>query len=187
MISDLPDIVFIGGTGVGKSTAAKFLENEIGYRRLAFAGVAEHPHVGSPRDVVTRIWGPEATNDREKLIGLANRARELDKDVWLHALDRELDAHHSDGRVVVDDCRFENELYGLTSRGFVVVRLEARIEDRVDRLKANGKYLDREYLDHEIEHYLDNVPVNYTIVNDGSIMELEDEVMHVLMRERRRR
>jgi len=184
MSTDLPNIVLIGGAGSGKSTAAKWLVEDFGYRRLGFAGVAEDPHKGSPRDWVTRAWGAAMVNDREKLIAVANAARSVDEDVWLNSLVRELD--WEDNPVVVDDCRFANEYFGLMGRGFVSVRILADHARREDRLKANGKWLEG-YLDHELEHYLDGVTPGYTIHNDGDLDEFYESLMDVVARERRRR
>lgn len=186
MVTDHPDIVLIGGTGAGKSTAARILE-DISYVRMGFAGVADDPHPGSPRDVVTRIWGPEAINDRKKLIAIAQAARSVDPDVWLNALVRDIDAGVRIFPRVVDDCRFENEFWGLKERGFVSVRVTAPLHDRVDRLKANGKWLSDEYLDHDIEHYLDAIDTDYTLTNDGDIDELTEQVARVVYLERRKR
>lgn len=183
MRSDYPNIVLIGGAGGGKSTAAKFLA-ELGYTRLACAGVAEHPHKGSPRDVVTRVWGPEAVNDRAKLVHLGDGLRGLDPDVWINVLSRELD--WTDGPVVIDDVRYPNEYWALKGRGFVSVRIEADDERRELRLKGNGKWLDG-YLQNPIEHHLDHIKADHTITNDGSVSYLFDALAGILERERRRR
>jgi hypothetical protein len=182
-MSDLPNIVLIGGAGAGKSTVAKFLA-ELGYRRLAFAGVAEHPHKGSPRDWVTRAWGPDAVNDREKLITVANAARAEDPDVWLNSLLREVD--RDAGPIVIDDARFGNEYWGLLAHGFVSIRLLAPEPLRELRLRGNGKWVDG-YFDHEIEHYLDGVTPGYTLVNDDTLEELYGDLVDILNKERRRR
>lgn len=184
--TDLPNIVLIGGAGGGKSTVAKWLEQDFSYRRLGFAGVAEAPHKGSPRDWVQRAWGPSAINDREKLIAVANAARSVDPDVWLNSLLREFESHTSLRAVVVDDCRFPNEYWGLKGRGFVTVRIEADPELRESRLKANGKYVEG-YLDHEIEHYLDAIEGDYTVDNGGDLEEFYTDLLDVIARERRRR
>jgi hypothetical protein len=184
MASDLPNIVLIGGAGAGKSTAADWLVTDLDYRRLGFAGVAGQQHKGSPRDWVARAWGPEYVNDREKLITVANAARSVDEDVWLNSLLRELE--WEERPVVVDDCRFANEYFGLLGRGFVSVRVLADDERRENRLRANGKWIDG-YLDHEIEHYLDGVTPGYTIYNDGDLDEFFGDLMDIVARERRRR
>lgn len=185
-MTDLPNIVLIGGAGAGKSTAADWLVTDLDYRRLGFAGVAADPHPGSPRDWVARAWGPEYINDREKLIAVANAARSVDADVWLNSLLREMDGLDARWSFIVDDCRFANEYFGLLGRGFVSVRVLADDERRENRLKANGKWVDG-YLDHEIEHYLDGVTPDYTIVNDGDLDEFYEQLMDVVARERRRR
>jgi len=187
-VTDYPNIVLIGGAGAGKSTAAKLLTEHVGYTRLGFAGVAEKPHKGSPRDWVARAWGPEYINDREKLIAVANAARACDEDVWLNSLLRVFGGESGDlSPVVVDDCRFANEYFGLLGRGFVSVRLLAPDETRELRLRANGKWIDG-YLDHEIEHYLDGIVPGYTIHNDGITQhELLDELVKIIAKERRNR
>ena len=182
-MNDYPDIVLIGGAGAGKSTVAGFLR-DLGYARLACAGVAENPHRGSVRDVVTRVWGPGAINDREKLVFIGDGFRELDPDVWVNVLHRALDA--TDAPRVIDDCRYPNEYYGLKGRGFVSVRVEADDERRELRLRGNGKWMDG-YLSHPIEHHLDAIKADHTVTNDGDLEELFDAIARILEQERRRR
>lgn len=183
MGNDYPDLILIGGAGAGKSTVSKFLA-ELGYKRRACAGVAESPHPGSVRDVAVRVWGPEALNDREKLVFIGDGFRKLDADCWLNSLRRSLYA--AEGPFVVDDVRYENEYWGLKGCGFVSVRVEAHDELRENRLKGNGKWLDG-YLEHPIEHHLDHIHADHTVANDGDLEELYDSIATILERERRRR
>ena len=68
----------------------------------------------------------------------------------------------------------------------MTVRVEAPFTTRIARLKANGKWLDEEYMDSPIEHYLDAATTDYGI--DGGVThdELYDQVTRVLSRERKR-
>ena len=185
-MTDYPDIVLIGYAGAGKSTAAQFLTEHLGYNRFAYAGVAEHPHPGSVRDLVTTLWGYSAINDREKLIHVGNSMREIDEDVWIPPMELALMGDDTRPRIV-DDCRFPNELAFLQGRGFVTVRVLAPRWLREERLKANGKWIGPEYLDSPIEHHLDDEPFDHQLLNDGTHSELYEQILNMLNRERAKR
>lgn len=179
-----PDIALAGKAGAGKSTAADLLV-ELGYEKRSFAtGV---------RDAAAAIWGDEARNDRDKLQKLGTDvARMIDLDCWCNLLVHRLQNERGFGfdekpPVVVDDLRFPNEYWALKSEGFVIVRVGAERNRRVDRLKANGKWQDEEQLEHVSETALDDLAADYFVANDGTKDELYDELVNIVIKERRRR
>jgi hypothetical protein len=56
--------------------------------------------------------------------------------------------------VVIDDCRFKDELAMLRANDFKAVRIAAPIDLRVERLKANGRFQSLDQLGHESENGL---------------------------------
>lgn len=205
-LTGVPNIALFGWMGGGKTTAAKLL-TEFGYERAAFAGTQR----GGVRAVVASIWPDDkgAVTDREKIRGIGEAARALDPEVWLHNYERWLDSRRPDvapnlparhpAPVVNDDTRTVAEYQALAGRGWVMVRVAATERElgepedlwlerdrtvRRARLQQSGKYQTEEQFDHATEHYLDGYPGDYTIVNDGSITELGDEILKIVLRER---
>lgn len=177
----LPNIMIIGPMGAGKTTGAQFLADEFGYTRLPIAGA----HPGGIRDIAARLWGFDATNDREKLNGLAVIDDQF-PGVWFQAWERFVE-DVKPAPIVVDDVRRELEYDGLRARGFVCVRVVAGEQDRVDRLKVSGKWQNEEQLHGRWEQWWPTAKVEHEIVNDGTWSEYYDELIRVIYRERKRR
>lgn len=175
---DSPNIAFMGKAGAGKTTAAAVLEG-LGYRKLSFAAAL--------RDTAVGIWGEEARNDRDKLQRLGVAVRDIDEDAWAGKLFRTVDQMGASSvPVCVDDMRFPNEYWGLMERGFVIVRVEADRTQRIDRLKASGKWQSEDQLAHVSESALDFEPADHFIRNDLGHDALARRVTDILNRERRR-
>lgn len=184
-----PDIALAGKAGAGKSTAADLLV-ELGYQKRSIAA--------SLKDIAAQLWGTEARTDRAKLQGLGVAVREIERDTWIDLLirngarDRMLLRQQTGvftpKPIVVDDLRFPNEYWTLKAEGFVIVKVVAEPNRRVDRLKANGKWQDDEQLEHESETALDDPSYSdYFIENDGTKEDLYDDLVDVILKERRRR
>lgn len=184
----LPDLVFYGGAGAGKSTAADYLIEKLGYRRMSFAQKL--------KDIAVDLWGPDAAKDRGKLQALGTLLREIDEDVWVNAALKDLDAAREitratrDGKefpVVNDDCRFPNEYWRLKERGFYFIRVLAREELRVDRLLRIGKLQDPEQLKHESETAIngqqaakEGIVWDYTLFNNDGKSDLRLDIDNIL-------
>lgn len=178
---NLPDIALIGKAGAGKSTVAEVLAT-FGYQRHSFAAKL--------RNVAVDLWGEEARNDRDKLQKLGVAVRGIEADTWVDNFVRDVEQAADDPlgravpyRVVVDDCRFPNEVWRLAELGFVFVRVEADRSTRIVRLKANGKLQDEAQLVHASETALDGQKADYVINNDNkSHEELYGDVIDLLNR-----
>lgn len=171
-----PHIAFIGGMGTGKTTLAEWLVKHFCYYKLSFAAPL--------KDTAVRLWGTEALKDRTLLQQLGRKMRDIDPDVWLNNLTRWLP--EIPGPVVVDDCRFPNEYWGLISHGFVVVRVTAPHDERVMRLLGNGKLQNQDQLYDHTETAISSMKGVYQIDNSSSPEDACNQIMHVLDRERRR-
>jgi hypothetical protein len=182
----LPDIALAGKSGAGKSTAAQLLE-QLGYQTRSFAAPLKR--------IAAELWGEAATTDRAKLQCLGVAVREIDPDTWAKLLIRDTrPISQSMGYVgprgypvVVDDLRFENEWFALKGEGFVIVRVEAPRLVRIDRLKGNGKWQDADQLEHVSETAVSHLTADHTIPNDGTTNAFYDELVDVVIKERRRR
>lgn len=160
LVANLPNLAIVGKAGSGKTTAATFLACNYGYHVHHFAY--------SLKQACRALWGDDVMLDREKMQWFGNTMREYDDKVFVNAcarnIDRDLAAQNP---VVVDDCRFSNEVDVLAERGFHFIKIEADEDVRVLRLQANGKFGTREQLSDATETGLDHQYFENVIQNDG--------------------
>ena len=178
MMVALPNIAVCGRMGAGKTTIVDFLVDKFKYEKAGFADAIY--------DVAERIWGPAARMDRGKLIDVGKKVREIDEHAWVDALDRELDTYITDSPLVVDNLRFPNEYWMLKRRGFVIVRVAADEEKRVDRLQRTGKLDSLDQLQDETETALDGYASDYVLTNQGEIEDLHTQVLEAIWKEANR-
>lgn len=145
-LPDLPNLALIGRAGSGKTTAANYLVKHRGY---------DIHHFASPlKRAAEELW---ENPGREELQRLGIACREIDENVFVDNLLTYLDEFPTGRPVVVDDCRFPNEVEALEERGFMFIRIWADEDTRVHRLQAKGKFQTREQLEHESETALDDM------------------------------
>lgn len=137
----LCNVAFIGKAGSGKDTAAELLIEQLGYRRVAFADKLKLAYPGAPN-----YKGPGAGVLRYIEGG-------------------------EEHPVVVTDCRYHNEAWALKGDGFVIVRIVADRNERINRLRTNGK--------------LDEWPEDYRVINLGTKADLLDELARTIALESR--
>lgn len=183
------NIGIIGRARVGKDTAGAWLVRERGYQRVAFADAlkdaalrvdpiitadewedeynpANHgvDEVRLSKHVEEEGWeGAKAWPEvRRFLQELGAAMRQVDPRIWIHAALTEVDAANDIGRpVVITDVRYPNEIEALRARGFHLL------------------YLDRPgipHLVHESEGALGPEDADYTVMNGGTVVDLEAAV-----------
>ena len=143
-------IAFSGRMGSGKSTLAqKIIETypDVDFKVLSFAS--------GVREVARNVFGMK-TKNRELLIQIGNKMREIDPDVWAKRVIREADNHPF---CLVDDLRYPNEAKYLQEAGFTLVRLDISLDTQQKRLQ--NTYPDTwkshlEYQHHFTEEGLDD-------------------------------
>ena len=127
-------IAFLGRAGSGKSTAAKYVIENMGAQRVSFAGplkeLARHllelseDQVYGSQEVKETVDPRYGFTPRQFLQRLGNGAREIiSKDVWINAMLTTI--QKSDSQLfVIDDCRYVNEAKLISEspeiRGFVI-------------------------------------------------------------------
>lgn len=170
-----PNIAFIGKAGSGKDTAAELLIETLGYARIAFADAL--------KDVCEELWGDEARKDRDKLQKLGMAVREIEPDTWVNLALAKLPITGPHGTVrpiAVTDCRLHNEAWALKGEGFIIIRILADRNDRINRLRTNGKLGPSGWEDHVSETELDEWPEDYRVHNLGSKADLIDELARTI-------
>lgn len=174
-------IAFAGEAGVGKDTAANVLVREYGFFPLALA----EPLKNIAKDVFDfshdQLWGPSSSRNapdprytREDGTPLTPRAalqrlgtewgRWCDPTIWLKLAIRNANKLLEDGAagVVITDCRFANEVYGLRAAGAKVVRI----------IRESRPRLASEAASHASENELDALPAeafDAILNNDASL------------------
>jgi hypothetical protein len=138
-------IALTGAAGSGKSTAADYLVRT-GWKRVKFAGPlkdmmrALYRGAGLPEDQIERRIEGDLKERHDPLLGAMNTPRwamqtlgtEWGRDLitpglWTGIAAARIRAHLSDGdRVVVDDCRFDNEAATIHDLGGKVVQITGR-------------------------------------------------------------
>lgn len=153
-------IVIIGRAFCGKTTLADALV-KLGVvdARASFAGELK----ADLAELGVEKGQPFA---REMMIAYGQNKRALNQDYWVERLDEILrgDWHG----LVIDDCRFPNELLYLIARGYVVVRVSADLETRV----ARGCSREFAHTADQSESALDNVCASITIDTGATSVEM---------------
>ena len=159
-------IAFSGKMGAGKSTLAKmikdyFKEQDCDFKIFSFA-------TGVKKVAIDFFnMDPEKKN-RELLIQIGNKMREIDPDVWAKRVISEV------GELdfcLVDDLRYQNEARYLKKAGFTLIKLRISHELQEKRLRETypetwEKHL--EFQNHFTEQGLVDDLFDYILdVNDG--------------------
>lgn len=185
------NIALAGGMGAGKTTVADVLIEQHGYAAVKISRPIY--------EIAEKLWGPEAAKDRAKLQDLGEKMREIDPDVWINYYVRTiaeprpgLPSGHGgwlyDERPIVNDTlRFPNEYWALKAADFVMVRVNAPEEVRVDRLQKIGRIQDLDRLHHISETALfgaqaesEGIHFDYEIWNDTDTEHMELEVRNLI-------
>ena len=141
-----------GGAGVGKSALARVLVRDYGYEVVKFA---------DPLKAMLRVLGlgePELEGDRKELpsellcgrtprwamqrLGTEWGREMVGESLWIRAWRRRVAALPAGAKIVVDDCRFPNELEAARAAGFVPVRI-----CRGDLARGGGRHFSESALD----------------------------------------
>ena len=166
-------IGFTGQARCGKDTAAKHLNNNYGIPLYAFA----QPIKQACRAVFG--WGEEQVNgalkeDIDPLFNISPReamqtlgtqwGRELiNEDIWLKRAEHEMMINKA---LVITDVRFNNEAELIKSRGGIVINITRKNKAQV--------------LSHKSENGIDSDLINYTIENNGTLIELYQAIDFVI-------
>ncbi|UYZ12161.1 AAA family ATPase [Brevibacillus sp. WF146] len=168
----------------GKDSVADYLARQYGFARFAFGdGIRKVCRELFPDQFRDNRNG-SARKPRALLQGVGQAMRAFDESVWINACMR----HIQDTReylvspinVVITDLRQPNEYERLRAEGFVIVRVNASDETRIQRMIDAGDAFTAADLEHETERHIDTFAVDYEIENNGSLAELHAKVDAVM-------
>ena len=124
-----------GVAGAGKSALARVLERDYGYKVLKFAdpmkdmlrvlGLGNRELEGDRKESPCGLLGGRTPRWAMQSLGTEWGRGLMGESFWVDAWRRRVEAlaEWPDAKLVVDDCRFPNELEAARSLGFVPVRI----------------------------------------------------------------
>lgn len=179
----LPDIGLFAKMRSGKDEVFKILDR-MGFdvERVAFGDVMKEsfyerfPHI--PKD-------PKPIDLLQKY---GQAMREIDPDVWVRpTMNRKqlkADILAQAGLMVPSfvftDIRQPNEYQAVKDSGAFMVKIEAPLELRVKRMLELGETVTPEVLEAPTERYIDTFESDFVIYNDGTIENLEKQVIEMI-------
>lgn len=167
----------IGRAGAGKSTVAGHLEHEWAFENMAFADPIFAMAMALFQDCgISENWAMERALKEKPtpVLGISYRhvaqtlgtewgRQVLGDDLWVRiAAHKVREAMALDLSVVIGDVRFPNEAAWITAQGGVLVHVQ---RPDVERVRA-----------HESESHVVTLPQHHTLINDGSVATLLDQV-----------
>ncbi|MFX0050671.1 MAG: AAA family ATPase [Candidatus Hodarchaeota archaeon] len=162
-----------GQMGSGKTTVAKYLVEKYSFQRMQISG--------KMREIAQEL-GLKPT--REFLQGIGKFMREIDDDVWIRYLVKEVNLNKSKS-IVVDDIRRKNEIDFLSPLGFKFIRIDSPSIKRKERIenRDNQKISKEDWLkwsDHLTEIQVAALDVNYVLENNGTIRSLLKKIDEII-------
>lgn len=157
--------VLIGRAGSGKDTVADHLVQHHGFVKLSFAAKLK----AIAEEMFPVLW---QGSKRRLLQELGMKFREIEEGCWVDYLLRQV---HKHPKVVITDCRYENEYDICLKSGFIPVKINCDDKVRADRLyKRDGRRMTAQEQAHISEQL--NVPCDYHLDNNYDLVNLYDQI-----------
>ena len=115
-------IGLIGKICSGKTTLANYIMERHCYTRMAFADKI--------KELATDIFEMQ-NKDRKLLQNIGTKFREIDEDIWVKYLVRKV---KNEDNIIVDDCRYLNEVQSLKNNGFYIIYIDISKETQKNRI-----------------------------------------------------
>jgi len=115
--------------------------------------------------------------------------REIDPDIWVKmtmakvhefCFEDALNKVNHKPKVLVNGVRQPNEYQRLKDEGFVIIRVNASDDLRIDRAKEAGDVFTEVDLEHKTESHIDTFEVDYEINNVATIGDMYDQFDKVM-------
>ena len=168
-----------GKKGAGKTEVRRYLERTYGFQCIPFAaplkdmlkalGLSEDEVNGSAKQAPCALLGGVTPRLAMQTLGTEWGRMMISEDLWSTIWENR--ARQMSGPVVADDARFPNE--------FEVIRRIGGKVLRVVRPSKEGSEVDH----HPSETLADELDVDYTITNNGTLIALQkavDKALHIV-------
>jgi hypothetical protein len=113
--------------------------------------------------------------------------KHFDQKIWIHCLHRRYEKiikTKPDSRVIVSDCRFEDECKMISECGGTLLRVEREYPDWYEMAKKHPEKMELQFPDvHVSEWGIVSHPCDYTIMNNGTLQQLYsivDQIMDLI-------
>lgn len=177
-------IALLGELRAGKDTVAtliaEHLEQKNANKKTVFLAFSEGIHK------VINLVMPEVYElgkPRKYLQQIGQSMRQLKPTVWIDMLfnsEEYKKAVENGSHIIVTDVRQPNEAERLHKEGFVIIKVVADKEIRIQRVIESGDNFSPEMLEHETELILHRCPYDYLIDNSSDLVELERSISKIL-------
>lgn len=178
---DITKICLCGRMRSGKDTVAHHLYIRYMFDKVAFGDALKRLAHETFPDVGV-LSKPRALYQQ-----FGQLMREIDPDVWVKHVERRIEGtinyrKSTDDHigVVITDLRQPNEYAWAKANGFTIIRVTAPDQLRMDRAVEAGDDFTVHDFAHETELHVDSFEVDFEIVNDGTVEELESKVDEVI-------
>lgn len=166
-----------GGMCSGKSYVAGALVNNHGFQKFAFADKL--------KEIAFDLFDVRGKSPREREIlqALGRKMREIDSEVWIKYLIKNIDTKYPSRRsdIVVDDVRYVNEIKALQREDFKIIRINTPNNIRLERVASlypdttEAALTDASEIEHllvEPDAYLDSSSIEVYRVLDSLLKSL---------------
>lgn len=172
----------VGKIRSGKSTVADLLGLELKeFYKVEFSDALR---------MVTDILYPDTkgVKNREKLIAVGQHMRKLDEDVWVNIVENWIkkaeERNGKDFPIIVSSVRQPNEVEMLKRNGFILIKVEADEDIRIQRCIDAGDSFNIESFNDYTETALDGMTFDYVIKNNEDLDYLKKCVSCIVSLER---
>ena len=172
-----------GGFRSGKTSVADYLEKHYGMVPFAFGDELkngfhyEYPHI--PREPKSRKGYQMYGQLKRYVFGedywLTQTLSEVDR-MRIAAHNYNLTGSEIGFRPLITDVRQPNEYARMPLEGYKVIKVLAPDHLVINRAQAAGDQFDISDLYHEVEVYSKTAPADYTVVNDGTLEQLYEQI-----------
>lgn len=147
------------------------------------------------RELFPGAYENNNVKQRKLLQSFGQKMREIDEDVWIKILDKELQRTVNTPSVFEDvffksnlekviitfitDVRQPNEFEYAKDLG-IVIKVEADDKVRKERMSIKGEDVSDELVNHETESHIDSYETDFTVDNNGDTVELRRQLEPII-------
>lgn len=169
-----PNIALLGRARSGKTTVARYLQEQYDYIEFAF-GEELKRHADE-------IFGKSEKKDRKLYQWFGEKMREYDPLVWVKIVDRGIDEHEKQwsNPVIISDMRQKHEYEYAIEKEFLIIKIESDMNTRINRMiELNDDFTVKD-LTHDTEQVVDELAPHIVLQNNGNLDDLYRKVTKVI-------